>query len=248
MTEHDDLFEFGDFEDDDALEIDLDELFGDLEVLALDPKAKPRTPEAVEAPVPSAAPDVQAESHAPAAARGPVAYAQPAPLPAGMPYTLAPQPASGRINKAAVAIAFAALVTVANLAVIASPAFRGTHGTAPAMTSGQVEPVASRPETDPELIERISLLEAQLRGLNTPPEVVRSDVNERHRAFDEIDRNLAAGEFVAARQRLYSLLAIVDRFPNHERNRIEELASYFLADTFRLEAQARDEDTQEDRL
>lgn len=246
MTEHDDLFKFGDFEDDDALEIDLDELFGDLEVLALDPKAKPPAP--VEAAAPGAAPGLPAESHAPSAAPGPVAYAQPGAPPAGMAYVLAAQPAVGRFNKAAVAITVAALVTLANVAVIASPAFRSTPQAAPTETVSQVEPEVSAPVVDPELVERISLLEAQLRGLNTPPEVIRSDVNERHRAFDEIDRNLAAGEYVAARQRLYSLLAIVDRFPNHERNRIEELASYLLSDTFRLEAQAQAVDTQEDRL
>ena len=36
MTDSDDLFEFGDLEDDDSLEIDLDDLFGDLESLAID--------------------------------------------------------------------------------------------------------------------------------------------------------------------------------------------------------------------
>jgi len=244
MTEHDDLFEFGDFEDDEGLEFDLDELFGDLEVLALDPDAA-----APEVQLPAAAPAAQAAAPAPAphaaaapAAAAPqpqVAYAPPGAVPAGMPYMLAPQAPTGRISKATIAIAIAGIVTLANVAVIAAPIFKSDPEPANAITAqAPTDSTPTEAALDVGLLKRIDELEARLAGIDTPPEAIAADFSERHRAFDEIDNNIAAGDFVAARQHLYSLLAIVDRFPTHERDRIEELASYLLADTYRLEAEA----------
>lgn len=262
MTEHDDLFEFDEFDDDESLELDLDDLFSDLEILALDPDAAAPTavaePPAAPAaepvaatpeptPAPTPAPEPAPAPRAPAAAPAPaaeapqpqVAYAPPGAVPAGMPYVLAPQPPAGRVNKTTIAIGIAAIVTLANVAVIAAPLFKNE---AP-QSSPTIQPVTAQAEVpteanlDPALLARIDELEARLAAVNTPPEAIPSDHSERHRAFDEIDNNIAAGDFVAARQRLYSLLAIIDRFPTHERDRTEELASYMLADTYRLEAQ-----------
>ncbi len=279
MTDKDDLFEFGDFEDDESLELDLNDLFGDLEVLALDPDAAPPevqlpsaapapeapAPEPVAAAAPAAAPAPAATAAAapaapPAAATTAAAAPDPAPAatpipvpvpdpataaqPGAVPYVLVPQATPGRFSKATIAISAAAIVTLANVAVIAAPMFTKGAETGPTVTQAPVKIEA--PEPDAALLARIDQLEAQLQNVNAPAEVIRSDAGERHRAFDEIDSNIEAGQYMAARERLYSLLAIVDRFPTHERDRVEDLASYLLADTYRLEAKR--EGTSEDRL
>jgi len=147
------------------------------------------------------------------------------------------QAAPKRFNKTSAAIAVAAIVTLANIAVIASPTFRSSQpDPRPPVAQLEAPPLqVLAPTVDPALQARIEQLEAQLRERNTQP-VVRSSSSDRHRAFDDIEANLAAGEYVAARQRIYSLLGIVDRYGAIERERLEELASYLLADSYRLEA------------
>lgn len=159
-----------------------------------------------------------------------------------MPYVMAPQPAAST-SKTTIAIAVAALVTLANVAVIAAPMFSNDKQPAPQQNTTEV---AQSAESDSLLLQRISDLETQLQGINTTQEAPRMIGNgdDRHRAFDAIDNNIELGQFVEARQRLYSLLAIIDRFPTHQRDRIEDLASYTLADTYRLEAlRAEQEET-----
>ncbi len=79
MTEPDDLFEFGDLDNTDELEIDLDELFGDLEMLSIDidtigtGAAEAPAP----APVQAAAPAAAAPAPAPAPAPVEVVAEQP---------------------------------------------------------------------------------------------------------------------------------------------------------------------------
>jgi len=257
MSEQDDLFEFGDFQDDETLDLNLDELFSDLELLALDPDgpvpvAAPAAapvaaaPAPAPAPTPAAAQPIAPQPAAAAPTAQQAAFAPPGAVPAGMPDVLAPQPAPGRLSKTSLAIGIAAIVTLANVAVIAAPRFKSE----PAALVPTTTQVAAPTEAglDPDLLKRIDELETQLRGINTPPEATRSDPSGRHRAFDEIDNNIAAGEYVVARQHIYSLLAIVDRFPTHERDRIEELASYMLADTFRLEAEREGLNLEEGQL
>lgn len=251
MTEEDDLFEFGNFENDDALELDLEDLFGELELLVVDPSAPiPTAAEQAAATVAAAEPVQPATTEVPpVAAAGPavappiapapqVAYAPPGGMPQGAPYVIAGPAPAGRLPKANIAIAVAAIVTLANVAVIAAPLFKAEPSniaSASLEVNQQADPVEA--SIDTVMLDRINELEQRVMGINSPPEAIRSGSGQRHRAFDEIDNNLASGEYVVARQRLYSLLAIVDRFPSHERDRIEELASYTLADTFRLEAE-----------
>jgi len=280
MSDEDDLFEFGDFEDDDSLELDLEELFGDLEALALDPatlgapapqsaaaeapaEATPAPAEApvAEAPAPQAAPDETPATEAlaaeaPAPAPAPTAQTQlpqPAPVapqpvaaqsvaaPALQPvYVQQPAPAPAGTNRLQLAtIGFAAIVTLANFAFMALPqkGAASTDENAPAEQVASAETTAQG-DLDPAdlaLLTRIQELEDQLREGQGLPDAIPTLPNQRHRAFDDIEGQIAAGEYLAARSRLYSLLAVVDRFDAVRAREIEEQASYLLADTYRLE-------------
>jgi len=276
MSDEDDLFEFGDFEDVESLELDLEELFGDLEALALDPSALAAgTPNApapetatTEAPTEEApaaqAPVDEAPAPAPvepAAAQtqlpqpqpqpAPVAAQPAAPQPVAAPapqpvvaqavqpvYVQQPAPPASSTNRLQLAtIGFAAVVTLANFAFMALP----KKDAAPIQPSDTSTEVASddQPDTfdpaDLALLTRIQELEDQLRGQNDLPDAIPTLPNQRHRAFDDIESQIAAGEYLAARSRLYSLLAVVDRFDAVRAREIEEQASYLLADTYRLE-------------
>ena len=259
MKDQDDLFEFGDF-DDESLELNLDDLFGDLDVLSFDPNQleapatepvesvptsaapapKPATPKP--APVASAPqPAAQAAFVAPQ----PVAAAQ---LPPGQVY-YAPTPTkSSRLQLATIAIA--AIVTLANFAVMALPKAGNQNAQertssvalqAPNETRNDDLASSNAPSAaDLALIARIQQLESQLQTINTPTDATPSTPNQRHRAFDEIEAQIASGDFQAARGRLYSLLAVVDRFDAVRAREIEDQASYLLADTYRLEAEAQE--------
>ena len=257
MSDEDDLFEFGDFEDDDSLELDLEELFGDLEVLALELDASAPEPvaaeaPAVEAPESAAAPVAEAEAAPAPVEQAPTAQAQlPQPTPVAAPqpvaapaiqpvYVQQPAPAPSGANRLQLAtISFAAIVTLANFAFMALP----QKGAATPPTDAPTEQVATT-ETAPQgaldpadlaLLTRIQELEDQLREQQGLPDAIPTLPNQRHRAFDDIEGQIAAGEYLAARSRLYSLLAVVDRFDAVRAREIEEQASYLLADTYRLE-------------
>ena len=279
MTDHDDLFEFEDFEDTD-LDLDLDELFGDLETLAIDvstaglPAPAPAEPvaaaPAVEpiaaAPVPAPAAPVAAEVPAAPAPTAqpqpaPVAAAQPAaPLPgvqhvahqpiaaeqiAGLaadPGLLQPKPSARvRLTKTSLALGAAAVVTLANLAAMAIPHLASDDGGQQRQDpNDQPTPVVSTHEaTDAELalLDRVDQLERQLRGLDSPTAGITPSRGEYNWVIDEARSMIERGDIVGARKRLYSLLAIIDRLPTHERDLNEAAASYLLADTYKLEAQ-----------
>ena len=286
MSDEDDLFEFGDFEDVESLELDLEELFGDLEALALDPSAlaagtpNAPAPETATAEAPTEeAPAAQApvdEASAPApvepaAAQTQLPQPQPQPAPVAAqpaaPQPAAPQPVAAPAPQPVVAqavqpvyvqqpaqpasstnrlqlatIGFAAVVTLANFAFMALP----KKDAAPIQPSDTSTEVASddQPDTfdpaDLALLTRIQELEDQLRGQNDLPDAIPTLPNQRHRAFDDIESQIAAGEYLAARSRLYSLLAVVDRFDPVRAREIEEQASYLLADTYRLELEGQE--------
>ena len=266
MKEQDDLFEFGDFDDYESLELNLDDLFGDLDVLSFDPNQldAPAASEPIvsvptataPAPAPAAPqPAPTASAAQPSAPQPTYAAAQPvaaAQLPPGQVYyaPAAPAPAATKSSRLQlVTITIAAIVTVANFAVMAlpkagnQPAAERTS-TAPIKTTelpNQDVPNDSGPSAaDLALIARIQQLESQLQTINTPTDATPSTPNQRHRAFDEIEVQIASGDYQAARGRLYSLLAVVDRFDAVRAREIEDQASYLLADTYRLEAEAQE--------
>lgn len=273
MSDHDDLFEFEDFDDSD-LELDLDDLFGDLATLAIDtdapdlgqaPAATPAEP-AAEVPAepqpapaappvqPVAAPPVQ---HVTPAAQ-PVAAAQPAAVPAAGqvagqvagidPATLQPRPRM-QVSKVGLAVGAAVVVTAANLAAMAIPHLGSAPDGPTRPVVGPVDPGPTGPDPieprQPEpsaehaaLLARIAQLEAEVQRQGSPTGGITPSRGDHLRVIDEARAMIARGDHVGARKRLYSLLAIVDRLPSHERDRNEALASYLLADTYKLEAQA----------
>lgn len=253
MPDQDDLFEFGDFEDD-SLELNLDDLFGDLEVLAIDtesvgvvpvdapaePTVQPVQPGKPAAPAPT---PVAAEPQ-PAPAAAPAAAAQLPPVQPQVAAAPAPTAKSNTARLQLVTISIAAIVTIANFAVMALPK-ASQPDPEQATTQVQAEPTEPQSEgatdaVDAALLARITQLETQLNAQSGIPDAIPTLPNQRHRAFDEIESQIAAGEYVAARSRLYSLLAVVDRFDAVRANEIEQQASYMLADTYRLEAQAQE--------
>jgi hypothetical protein len=282
MTDSDDLFEFGDL-DDDSLEIDLDELFGDLEMLSLDveaieaasPVTEPKVPGPDSAPVkplhtaspaqaapapqvqPVAAAGAQTIPNQAAPAVQPI-YQQPvypgqAPQPIGQsgqaympPGAQAPTPliiGKYRVTKATAAVAFATIITLANVAVTMVAPKQVTPATQPAgtvATTLEVESGAPGPEFEYErsnLQGQIDTLNAQLLNVGTPVKPIPASYREGdHPAFDDVADYIEMGLYPAARERLYGLLAIIDRFDTHQRDAIEAKASYLLADSWRLEA------------
>lgn len=80
-------------------------------------------------------------------------------------------------------------------------------------------------------------------------EVARSEVSaaqglpaldaQTHPALERAVEEIASGDFVRARQRIYSLLAVIDRLAPSDRDAVESRASYLLARTYHLEALAR---------
>lgn len=281
MSDNDDLFEFDEFDDTD-LELDLDDLFGDLASLVVDtddpsllepPTAPAEEPVAASmadagAPAPvqpvtpqpepvaaDPAPPVKPAAQ-PAAAQQPMQpvhpamaahpYAQPAPgQVAGIdPAALQSTGPAKRLNKVSMAVGAALVITCANLASMAIPHLaagddplaaepaivervEGAEGEGPADAGEQA------------MLARITELEALIHKYGSPGEQVTSARGDYTRVIDEASSMIARGDYVGARKRLYSVLATVDRMPARERDRNEALASYLLADTYKLEARAQ---------
>jgi hypothetical protein len=298
MTETDDLFEFGDLDESDSLEIDLDELFGDLKMLSIDvastgpseltpevaspAKGVPAAPvdQAANAPHPAqqavaAQPEVQPQAPQPVAGQPPTgqpvyqqaAYQQPvyqqpvyqgqviqpvAPLHPDQAYAqqgLAPpgQRLFGKygLSKTHAGIGFAVIVTLANVAVTMNKTEPVYNDPTP-----NVEVVTNTGEKSPEegefnrlaLQAQIDSLQAQLLNVATPVKPITGSFAEgEHPVFVQAASYIDEGLYPLARQRLYTLLAIVDNFQPNERDAIESKASYMLADSWRLEAEGLDQ-------
>ena len=68
---------------------------------------------------------------------------------------------------------------------------------------------------------------------------------EDGRTFDLVRQDLERRDFSAARQKLYSILAVLDRFDESKRTDVEARARYMLGDTLAMEASAPREPIQE---
>jgi hypothetical protein len=249
MKEPDDLFEFGDLDDTESLEIDLDDLFGGLETLAIDidtieAEGAPATATPAE-PAPTAAPIAAAPATAPA----------PAQIPQSQPVTPAPQAYTQptlpvdfsvlsklRLTKTSAAICFATIITLANVAVtMVTPQGSNTSTISANSDTGLESKTAPIQYDDSAMRGQLEALNAEiavLRAQGSPTKPIPASYTKGgHPAFDDVAKNLQEGNFIAARQKLYALLAIVDRFEDLERDAIETKASYMLADAWRMEAQ-----------
>lgn len=245
-----DLFDFGGVGPEPeatASEEDLDEIFASFreeargEELAAAPRASADEPVPAP-PAPAKRPEspARAESHAPAPSPAPAA--RPAksgtpPLPtastassarAGEPEpvrSLTPIPPA-RVSKGLVAIALSVTVLNAALAVVM---VRGN-------SDGHDVRATGDERSQPHVESPAPQAAAQVDALPDPESVPES---HGHPTLDQAREELARGDHAAARQRVYGLLAIVDRLEDPRKSEIEAECQYLIAQSLHLEALAR---------
>ena len=150
MKEPDDLFEFGDLDDTESLEIDLDDLFGGLETLAIDidtieAEGAPATAASAE-PAPTTAPIAAAPVTAPALP-APIAVTT-APAPTPVPTVLAP----------IAAVSPAALVPPTTVTVEAVPTVAAVDAARAITVSGFARWLSTRSSARSAVLSRTAVL------------------------------------------------------------------------------------------
>lgn len=212
---------------------DVDELLDSFRAVppAEDLLAVPTALAAAPAPLPAPAP-----AYAPAAA--PSRAAEPS---AGPPAAAARTAAAPRVHEPARAarpslsksiLAIALSVTLLN-AVLAVVVVRGRSST------GGVHL--------PESVRRAESEREERGTLAAPPHVAKAplpdpeavDPAHAHPALDEARSEISRGEYASARQRVYGLLAIIDRLEDPRRGALEADCQFLIAQSLHLEALAR---------
>jgi hypothetical protein len=175
------------------------------------PRPTPTSPAPSSAAAPGQLPLVKAVAPKPAA---------PAPAPSANPAAL-----PRRFGAPTVALLL--IATLANLALV-GVVWRSMSGMGSAL-SAAVDKVAnaneSPPATAPRAVEAWEYL-----NIKVPTS------NESKQALDAAAKDLSQGDFERARARLYSLLAVVDRFDVSLRAGVTSRAQVMLADSFREQA------------
>jgi hypothetical protein len=236
-----DLFDFaGVAREADAIEPDedIEELFASLRAgppaeELLDVPAVSAAPAAAPAPIPAPVRAVHEPAIEPARAPEPLrppAPSRPGPAPrvSERVHELAPAPRSSPLSKSVLLIVLS--VTALN-SVLAVVALHGPSG------AGEVRPA-----------EPLEVVEHDEDGaLAAPPHAVKAalpdpesvDPAHSHPALDEARAEISRGEYAAARQRVYGLLAIIDRLDDPRRGALEADCQYLIAQSLHLEALAR---------
>lgn len=168
--------------------------------------------------------DVPAAPSAPREPRkvSPAPAPAPSPAPASAP-TPAPAARSTRFAKGAVAIALS--VTVLN-SVLAVVMLRGRP------QGHDVNAVTSAREEESGVPEP----EEEAHELPDPESVVET---HDHPTLDAAREEITHGEYAAARQRVYGLLAIIDRLEDPRRGTLEAECQFLIAQSLHLEALGR---------
>lgn len=190
------------------------------------------------AAAPTAAAHAQAASastSAPGKAPEPISPPRPAPAkPAPAPrtsepvHTLTPAARSPLLSKGVVAIALS--VTVLN-SVLAVVVLRGRP------SAGDVRPEGRHEELGRD--ER-GALAAPPHAKSVPlPDPEAIDPAHAHPALDQARAEISRGEYAGARQRVYVLLAIIDRLEDPRRGALEADCQFLIAQSLHLEALAR---------
>lgn len=211
------------------------------DLLAFPAQAQASAPAAEVAPPVARAPELPRLAPVPVAAPGPAAAA-PAPAPLPVPaaarapepvVSLTPAPAAtpapSRLSKGVVGIALA--VTLLN-SVLALVAVRGREaGLAP----------LPAPDTGAARDEHSGGAHAGPPRDTVPdlPDPDSVDALHAHPTLDEARAQIARGEYAGARQRVYGLLAIIDRLPEPRRGALEADCQFLIAQSLHLEALAR---------
>jgi hypothetical protein len=220
-------------------EEDLEEIFASFrdeppaeELLAV--PAAPVTAPAPAAPASAthrAAGDAQPQAPAPKSpARPAAAFPKIAPEPRAIEplHELAPAARPSRFSKNAVAIALAVTVLNSGLALVM---LRGRMNDGGArMPVGDVEPESREHDA-------LAAPPHQVETSLPDPEAV--EPSHGHPALDEARAQISRGEYAAARQRVYALLAIIDRLDDPRRSALEADCQFLVAQSLHLEALAR---------
>lgn len=231
-------------------EEDLDEILASFQ----DPRAEEEllsVPKAVgSAPAPKPTPPqrdtVPHQSVVPAPTAGTLTPAAPAPAPRAKPVVRAAatkpapethverraQAAPARFTKSVVVIAAAVTLLNSALALVVLRARSSPHDVradGAAQTAHRSEPT------------RTDGHDQHDEAASTPqlPEPERVVPVHDHPALDEARRQISLGEYAAARQRVYGLLAIIDRLEDPRRGALEADCQYLIAQSLHLEALAR---------
>lgn len=177
---------------------------------------EPQRPTTSPAPAPAAPSPMPVVAAAPARSPEPVV-------------TLAPQAAPSRFSKSVVGIALA--VTLLN-SVLALVAVRGRGDGAPT----PVLPHAVEPREESSGSAHAGPPRDTVPDLPDPDSV---DTLHAHPTLDEARAQIARGEYAAARQKVYGLLAIIDRLQEPRRGALEADCQFLIAQSLHLEALAR---------
>lgn len=140
---------------------------------------------------------------------------------------LVPAARSWRFSKGAVAIALAVTVLNSGLAVVM---LRGRKDDGGARLEGRMEP---------EHREHDALAAPPRAAQASLPDPEAVDAVHDHPALDEARAQISRGEYAAARQRVYALLAIIDRLEEPRRGALEGDCQFLVAQSLHLEALAR---------
>ena len=176
--------------------------------------ASPARPAPAPAPRPSAR-----ESAAPARLSAEVAH-EPAPEPEARPRRAFPRLPRGMV---AIALSVTLLNGLLGVVLLRGNARMRDEVRAVGHESGDADAGVARAESlAPPSVESSAFFDA-----------------EAHPAFVEARDEIARGEYAAARQRIYALLAIIDRLEDPRREAVEAEAQFVLAQTLHLEALER---------
>jgi hypothetical protein len=99
----------------------------------------------------------------------------------------------------------------------------------------------------PDPVHRAESEREERRTLAAPPHVAKAplpdpeavDPAHAHPALDEARSEISRGEYASARQRVYGLLAIIDRLEDPRRGALEADCQFLIAQSLHLEALAR---------
>jgi hypothetical protein len=102
--------------------------------------------------------------------------------------------------------------------------------------------VGTLEESTRQIGDRLALTADELLRSRTPvpgrePSPAIQGTSEGEEALVRAQKQIDRGDFEGARQRIYALLAVVDRVPVESRADIEARASFLLAETFRAQAE-----------
>lgn len=213
---------------------DLEEIFAsfrdpdlekELDELARVPNTRATLEQESEAPTPEAPPVVPPPPVAPAATWTHVPATPPADQPPERPVAVAPAPA--RLSRGVVAIAAAVTVLNSALAIVVLGR-RDAVGPFQAVTAGLEQESGTTDSRRPTPVHETELPDPDGLG------VIHS-----HPVLDEARAQISRGEYASARQRVYGLLAIIDRLEDPRRSALEADCQYLIAQSLHLEALAR---------